>query len=54
MESIITCPSVMTHANMLPEDRLKVGITDGFIRLSCGVEDAGDLVRALKIALDAL
>ena len=54
VESIITCPSVMTHANMLPEDRLKVGITDGFIRLSCGVEDAGDLVRALKIALDAL
>ena len=44
VESIITCPSVMTHANMLPEDRLKVGITDGFIRLSCGVEDAGDLV----------
>ena len=54
VESIITCPSVMTHANMLPKDRLKVGITDGFIRLSCGVEDAEDLVRALKIALDAL
>ena len=27
VESIITCPSVMTHANMLAEDRLKVGIT---------------------------
>ena len=31
-ESIITCPAVMTHANMLKEDRLKVGITDGFVR----------------------
>merc|ERR1712157_568958 len=35
-ESIITCPAVMTHANMLKEDRLKVGITDGFVRISCG------------------
>jgi cystathionine beta-lyase/cystathionine gamma-synthase len=54
VESIITCPSVMTHANMLPEDRLKVGITDGFIRISCGIEDAKDLITALKTSLDAL
>lgn len=53
-ESIITCPSVMTHANMLKEDRLKVGITDGFVRVSCGIEDGADLSRALKAALDAL
>nr|AGT02418.1 cystathionine gammasynthase [Strigomonas culicis] len=53
-ESIITCPSVMTHANMTTEDRLKVGITDGFVRVSVGVEDAEDLIRALKVALDAL
>lgn len=53
-ESIITCPAVMTHANMLKEDRLKVGITDGFVRVSCGIEDAGDLIKALKNALDAL
>lgn len=53
-ESIITCPAVMTHANMLKEDRLKVGITDGFVRVSCGIEDATDLIRALKTALDAL
>merc|ERR1712007_381438 len=36
-ESIITACAVMTHANMLKEDRLKVGITDGFIRISCGI-----------------
>lgn len=53
-ESIITCPSVMTHANMTTEDRLKVGITDGFVRVSCGIEDADDLIAALKVALDAL
>ncbi|CEM32862.1 unnamed protein product, partial [Vitrella brassicaformis CCMP3155] len=53
-ESIITCPAVFTHANMLREDRLKVGLTDGFVRVSCGIEDADDLVRSLKIALDNL
>ena len=53
-ESIITCPAVMTHANMLAEDRMKVGITDGFVRVSAGLEDAGDLITALKSALDAL
>jgi len=42
-ESIITCPAVMTHANMLKEDRLKVGITDGFVRVSCGIEDGRGL-----------
>merc|ERR1712217_665798 len=51
-ESILTACTVMTHANMLKEDRLKVGITDGFIRVSCGIEDSADLIKALNIALD--
>lgn len=50
-ESIITACAVMTHANMLPEDREKVGITDGFIRVSCGIEDIEDLISALEEAL---
>merc|ERR1712066_640335 len=50
-ESIITACAVMTHANMLKEDRLKVGISDGFIRVSCGIEDVEDLIRALDSAL---
>jgi len=54
VESIITCPSVMTHANMRAEDRAAVGITDGFVRVSCGLEDTDDLIKSLKIALDAL
>merc|ERR1712176_1496640 len=51
-ESIITACAVMTHANMLKEDRLKVGITDGFIRVSCGIEDKEDLIKSLSLALD--
>lgn len=53
-ESIITACACMTHATMLKEDREKIGITDGFVRLSCGIEDKEDLIRALKIALDNL
>ena len=53
-ESIITACAVMTHANMIKEDRLKVGITDGFVRISCGLEDADDLIASLKASLDAL
>jgi len=45
---------VMTHANMLQEDRLKVGITDGFVRISCGIEDSDDLIASMKQSLDAL
>jgi len=53
-ESIITACAVMTHANMIKEDRLKVGISDGFIRISCGIEDTTDLIRSLKNSLDRL
>jgi cystathionine gamma-lyase len=31
-----------------------VGITDGFVRISCGIEDAEDLIASLKQSLDAL
>jgi cystathionine beta-lyase/cystathionine gamma-synthase len=39
---------------MLKEDRLKVGISDGFIRISTGIEDPDDLIRSLKASLDTL
>jgi len=54
VESIMTCPSVMTHANMLKEDREKVGITDGFVRVSVGLEDCDDLIAALAKVLDTI
>jgi len=50
-ESIITACAVMTHANMVREDRLKAGISDGFIRISTGIEDPADLIRGLDDAL---
>merc|ERR1711964_797641 len=53
-ESMLTACAVMTHANMEVEDRLKVGITDGFIRISVGIEDCSDLIASLKEALDSL
>jgi len=51
-ESIITACAVMTHANMRKEDREKIGITDGFIRVSCGIEDTEDLISTLSAALE--
>jgi cystathionine beta-lyase/cystathionine gamma-synthase len=50
-ESIITACAVMTHANMVKADREKVGITDGFIRVSTGIEDPEDLIKSLDTAL---
>lgn len=44
LESIITACAVMTHANMLREDRLHAGIGDGFIRISVGLKDPDDLI----------
>ena len=44
----------MTHANMLKEDRERVGITDGFVRISVGLEDPADLIAALAKCLDSI
>jgi cystathionine gamma-lyase/homocysteine desulfhydrase len=41
----------MTHASIPPEQRERVGITDGLVRLSVGVEDVGDLIDDLSQAL---
>jgi cystathionine gamma-lyase len=51
VESLIEHPAIMTHASVPPENRARLGITDGFIRLSVGIEDAADLVDDLKNAL---
>jgi cystathionine gamma-lyase/homocysteine desulfhydrase len=42
----------MTHAGIPPEERARIGITDGLIRLSVGLEDAEDLIEDLAQALD--
>ena len=45
VESLISQPAGMTHASVPPERRAAMGLTDGLVRLSCGVEDVGDLLR---------
>ena len=50
VESLISHPASMTHASVEPERREALGITEGLIRLSCGVEDVGDLLADLEHA----
>ena len=52
VESLVCHPATMTHAS-IPEDiRKKVGITDGLIRLSVGIENIDDILSDLKQAID--
>lgn len=54
VESLITHPVTMTHADVEPAERARVGIIDGLVRASVGLEDTEDLIDALKVALDAI
>ncbi len=51
VDSLIEHPASMTHATVPEEIRLKIGITDGLVRLSVGIEDVDDLIRDLDAAL---
>jgi cystathionine gamma-lyase/homocysteine desulfhydrase len=51
VESLISVPARMTHASIPPERRAELGITDGLVRISVGVEDAEDLLVDLEQAL---
>lgn len=51
VESLVCYPPTMTHASVPKEDRARIGITDGLIRLSVGIEDADDLISDLEHAL---
>jgi len=53
VESLIEHPAIMTHASVPPENRKKLGIVDGFIRLSVGIEDVADLQADLERAFTA-
>lgn len=52
VESLITHPVTMTHAAVEPAERQRIGLTDGLVRLSVGLEDAEDLIAALATALE--
>ena len=51
VESLICHPAKMTHASISAEDRQRLGISDGLLRLSIGVEDVDDLIADLDTAL---
>ena len=50
-ESLITLPATQTHADVPKEDREKLGITDAFLRMSVGLENADDLICDLEQAM---
>jgi cystathionine beta-lyase/cystathionine gamma-synthase len=51
VETLISLPALMTHASMPPEIRERVGITEGLVRLSIGIEDVEDIIADLDQAL---
>lgn len=52
VESLITHPVTMTHADVEAAERQRVGIIDGLVRASVGLEDCDDLINALEAALE--
>ena len=51
VETLISHPALMTHASVPPDVRQQIGITDGLVRISVGIEDAEDLIADLDRAL---
>jgi cystathionine beta-lyase/cystathionine gamma-synthase len=50
VESLISHPASMTHASVPPDRRAALGITEGLVRLSCGVEETDDLLADVEQA----
>jgi len=51
VETLISHPATMAHASVPSEDRQRIGITDGLVRISVGIEDVGDIIADLDQAL---
>ncbi len=51
VESLISEPRLTSHSRLSDEQRAKLGIPDGFVRLSCGLENAADIIADLEQAL---
>jgi cystathionine beta-lyase/cystathionine gamma-synthase len=54
VETLISHPASMTHASVPPEERQRIGITDGLVRISVGIEDVEDLIADLDQALEKI
>jgi len=52
VETLISHPATMTHASVDEEKRQRLGITDGLVRISVGIEDTDDIIADLDQALD--
>ncbi len=50
VETLISHPATMTHASVPPEQRKRIGITDGLVRISVGIEDVQDIIQDLQQA----
>jgi len=51
VETLVCHPATMTHASVDPDKRQRLGITDGLVRISVGIEDTDDIVADLDQAL---
>jgi cystathionine beta-lyase/cystathionine gamma-synthase len=51
VETLVSEPRLTSHKSVGPEARAKIGIPDGFLRLSCGIEDAADIIADLEQGL---
>ena len=51
VETLITRPAATSHSGMSPEDRAELGITDGLVRVACGIEATEDLCADFAKAL---
>jgi cystathionine beta-lyase/cystathionine gamma-synthase len=51
VETLVSEPRLTSHKGVGPEARAKIGIPDGFLRLSCGIEDAADIIADLEQGL---
>ena len=54
VESLVTRPAATSHAGLTPAERLEVGVSDGLVRMSVGIEGTDDLLADLGQALDRL
>jgi cystathionine gamma-lyase/cystathionine beta-lyase/cystathionine gamma-lyase/homocysteine desulfhydrase len=54
VESLICHPATMTHASVAPEVRERLGITEGLVRISVGIEDTDDIIADIDQALDKI
>jgi cystathionine gamma-synthase len=54
VETLIEQPAVMSYYGLTTEQRAAIGIDDGLVRLAVGIEEAGDLIEDLEVALSHL